>query len=128
MPATAPALLARFHQMPMTSAGKNDAPARLKAHATSSTMRDRRNVATQAAMIAVTTSSTLVMVSRLVSEALRIDDVVVEVVRDGVGDREQQPVRGGQRGREAAGHHEPGDHERQARRSRASPARRSPCS
>ncbi len=38
MPQTAPARLARFHQIPMTSAGKNDAAARLKAHATSSTM------------------------------------------------------------------------------------------
>jgi len=46
MPARAPALLARFHQMPMTSAGKNEAAARLKAHATSSTMMASRYVAT----------------------------------------------------------------------------------
>ena len=50
MPATAPALLARFHQIPMTSAGKNEAPARLKAQATSSTMSESRNVATHAAI------------------------------------------------------------------------------
>ncbi len=70
MPTTAPALLARFHQMPMTSAGKKEAPARLNAHATSSTMMATRKVATQAEMSAVTMSSTLVMVSRLVSEAV----------------------------------------------------------
>ena len=70
MPTTAPALLARFHQMPMTSAGKKEAPARLKAHATSSTMIAIRNVATYAATRAVTTSRILVMVSRLVSDAV----------------------------------------------------------
>ncbi len=38
--------LARFHQMPMTSAGKNDAAARLNAQATNSTMIATRKVAT----------------------------------------------------------------------------------
>ena len=113
MPTLAPVALARFHQMPMTSAGKNDAPARLNAHATSSTMSDSRKVAMQAATMAVTTSSTLVMVSRLTSEARGVDDVVVEVVGDRVGDGEQQAVGRGQRGGEAAGHDEAGDHERQ---------------
>ena len=70
MPTTAPALLARFHQMPMTSAGKKEAPARLKAQATSSTMSESLNVATHAAIRAVTTSSTLVMVRRLASDAV----------------------------------------------------------
>ena len=56
--------------MPMTSAGKNDAAARLKAHATSSAMTASRNVATYAATMAVTTSSTLVIVSRFASEAV----------------------------------------------------------
>ncbi len=50
MPTQAPVLLARFHQMPITSAGKNDAPAKLNAQATNSTMMAIRNVATQAAI------------------------------------------------------------------------------
>ena len=68
MPQHAPVLLARFHQMPITSAGKNDAPARLNAQATSSTMIASRYVATYAAMSAVTMSRTLVIVNRTFSE------------------------------------------------------------
>ena len=68
MPQHAPALLARFHQMPMTSAGKNEAAARLKAQATSSTMIATRYVATYAEMTAVTTRRTLVIVNRTASE------------------------------------------------------------
>lgn len=36
MPATAPTLLVRFHQMPITSAGKNETAAGLKGQATKS--------------------------------------------------------------------------------------------
>ena len=70
MPTLAPMAFVRFHQMPMTSAGKNEAPARLKAQATSSTMIASRYVATYAATSAVTMRRTLVIVSRFVSEAV----------------------------------------------------------
>ena len=46
---------------------------------------------------------------------VRVDHLVVEVVRQRVGDRQQQAVGGGQRRRQAAGRHQARDHVRQAR-------------
>ncbi len=63
MPAMAPALVQRFHQMPRTSAGNRPAAARLKAQATMATMSAGRPDATQAAMIATPISRMRAMTS-----------------------------------------------------------------
>ncbi len=54
-------------------------------------------------------------VTRLLRGRMRIDHLVVEVVRQRVGDGQQQAVRGRQRRGQTAGRHQARDHVRQAR-------------
>ena len=65
-------------------------------------------------MTATTSSSIFDTVTRRLVVALRVDHLVVEIVRQRVGDRQQQAVGRRQRRRETAGRHQPGDDVRQA--------------
>ena len=70
MPAQAPALVVRFHQMPSTSGTNSPAAASEKAQATMATMTAGWNEAKYAPPTATRTSSTRATVRRRVVDAL----------------------------------------------------------
>ena len=112
---SAPAVVARFHQMPMTSAGKLPAIASENAQPTMARMSDglgrrqcRRGHGHEEQQDAGDRQPPD-------GRRIRVEHLVVDVVAERVGDGEQQPVGGGERGGETAGGHQARDHVRKAR-------------
>ena len=110
MPQTAPVAVVRFHQTPMTSAGKLPAMASENAHPTMARMsawfrcgqrgRRHRHEEQENARHGEPADG----------RRVRVEHLVVDVVTERVGDGEQEPVGGGQRGGETAGGHQARDH------------------
>jgi hypothetical protein len=95
MPATAPARLARRQKMPITKAGKNAAAASENAADTNCRMSVSRSAAIKAASKATTITSILEAITRDTAWAGR-KQAEVDVVRQRIGNRQQQPVGRGQ--------------------------------
>ena len=115
MPQIAPAAVVRFHQMPMTSAGKLPAMASENAQPTmarisagfvaASSRRGHGDEEQQHPGDREPTDG----------RRVRVEHLVVDVVAERVGDGEQEPVGGGERRRKAAGRDQARDHVRKAR-------------
>ena len=115
MPQMAPAVVARFHQMPSTSAGKLPAMASENAQPTMARMSDGLVAASAADATATKNKQHAGHREPTDGRRVRIEHLVVDVVAERVGDGEQQPVGGGERGGETAGRDQARDHVRKAR-------------
>ena len=111
---SAPGRLARFHHTPSTSGTNRPDIAKQKAHATAPRMPVSFRLATAAPPAPITSSRMREVIRRRLHLRLRVDDLVVEVVRQRIGHRQQQSVGSGHRSGHAAGGDQTRNHVRQA--------------
>src|SRR4029450_5454442 len=118
IPQIAPAVVARFHQMPSTIAGKLPAIASENAQPTMARMSDGFVAASAPGATASKSKSTPAHAGPREptdGRRTRVEHLVVDVVAERVGDGEQEAVGGGERRRETTGRDQARDHVRKAR-------------